>query len=306
MRRNLLSLALASAALIAVPAHAQMSDPVREMVEAAIATGDPETVNTVIAIARTTNPDAGDELDALLAGFQQEQAQLAAQQAAADELALQEAGIFENWSGQGQIGAFMSTGNSDNTGVSAALALQRTGIDWEHLLSVGADYQRTEGVTTREQFIAAYEARYNVNERLFAYGLAQFERDRFQGFSSRYSGSGGLGYRVLVEEDMQLAVKAGPAWRQTNFIDGTSQSSIAGLAALDFDWQIADNIALTQDASAIVDADNTTLVSLTGLEAGISNSLTARISYGVEYDSSPIAGAVSTDTLTRFTLIYGF
>jgi putative salt-induced outer membrane protein len=30
------------------------------------------------------------------------------------------------------------------------------------------------------------------------------------------------------------------------------------------------------------------------------------VSYTVDYNSNPPVGAVSTDTLTRFTLVYGF
>ena len=52
--------------------------------------------------------------------------------------------------------------------------------------------------------------------------------------------------------------------------------------------------------------EGTTLAARTGLEAGLGSSLSARFSYAVEYETDPLAGAVSTDTLTRFTLIYGF
>ena len=45
---------------------------------------------------------------------------------------------------------------------------------------------------------------------------------------------------------------------------------------------------------------------ITGLEAKVSDRLTTRLSYDVEYDSNPPAGAVETDTLSRFTLVYGF
>ena len=58
---------------------------------------------------------------------------------------------------------------------------------------------------------------------LFAYGLAQYERDRFQGFSSRYSLSGGLGYKVMTGKAAQLSLQAGPAWRRVDFLDGTSE-----------------------------------------------------------------------------------
>ena len=85
---------------------------------------------------------------------------------------------------------------------------------------------------------------------------------------------------------------------------------------LDFDWQLARSLKLTQDAnlvadaggstSVIVDSDTTSVLLSTGLEAKVSEGLTTRLSYTLDYDSNPPIGAVSTDTLTRFTLVYGF
>ena len=63
---------------------------------------------------------------------------------------------------------------------------------------------------------------------------------------------------------------------------------------------------MDKEALVIVDGSNTTLTAVTGIEADLIDSLKARLSYTVDYDSNPPAGAVSTDTLTRFTLIYGF
>lgn len=304
------------ACLVATPAHAQLAQPVRDMIEAAIATGDADTVKAVVDVARTTNPQDVAEIDAMFGNFQSAQAEEAAAAAAAEELAVREAGLFDNWNGEGQIGFFQSSGNTDSMGLTAQIALNREGINWEHKFRAAADFRRNNGATDREQFMAVYEPRYQINDRLFAYALGQYERDRFQGFSGRYSFSGGLGYRVIDNDALRLAVKAGPAWRKTQFVNGTSESNIAALAGLDFDWRISDRIKLTQDtnavadaggsAVAIVDSNNVTLNFVTGLEGKISDSLTARLSYTVEYDSNPPAGAVSTDTLTRFTLVYGF
>ena len=298
------------------PATAELPEPVREMVEAAIANGKKETVAAVIAIARQTNPDDADELDAIQEAFDKRQQELAAKEAEARQTEILSAGLFERWSGKGQIGAFQSSGNSSNVGVSLALALTREGIDWSHRIKASSDYQRSNGVTSREQYMLSYEPRFQINPQLFAYGLAQYESDRFQGFSSRYSASGGLGYRVIDKSDLQLSVKAGPAWRQTDFVDGRIESKLAALIGMDFDWAITDRISLTQDtnmvadaggsATAIIDSANTTLNLVTGMEAKISDALTTRLSYTLEYDSNPPAGSVSTDTLTRFTLVYGF
>ncbi|KLE35611.1 DUF481 domain-containing protein [Aurantiacibacter luteus] len=305
--------------LLAAPAAAQdlpLPDAARAMIEAAIVGGDASAVEAVTAAARTAFPANAAEIDTLLADYRARTAELAARQAAARQAEIRQAGLFDNWSGEGQIGGFQSSGNSNEIGVSAALALQRQGIDWEHRLRLSADYRRSDGDTSREQLLARYEPRYTVSERMFAYGLAQYERDRLQGYSGRYSLSGGLGYRVIDSDAAELNVQAGPAYRVTRRFDGTSASRLAALAGVDFKWQVSPAIKLTQDANStvetggeallVVDGSNTTLNATTGLEAAISDRLSARASWNIKYDSNPPASAVSTDTLTRFTLVYGF
>ncbi|WP_347303967.1 DUF481 domain-containing protein [Croceibacterium sp. TMG7-5b_MA50] len=299
----------------AVPAHAQLAAPVRAMIDAAMATNDADKVKVVADIAKQTNPDDVDEIDALQAGFRQRQRQLAEARTEVRQEALRDAGLLANWGGRGQIGAFQSTGNSSDVGVSASLELRRTGIDWTHLLRGSVDYQRSRGRTSREQYLAAYEPRYVISPRLFAYGLAQFEKDRFSGFDGRYSVSGGLGYQVLQGQP-SLSVQAGPAYRRTESIDGTTDTNLGALAGLDFSWRIMEGLRLTQDtdyvtetggrAQLIADGNNTSLLLVTGLEATIRDGFTTRLSYTVDYNSNPPGNAVTTDTQTRFTLVYGF
>lgn len=285
---------------------AELPESVRAMIDAAIAAEDEETVRVVINLARTTNPDDLAEIDAILSAYETDLAAAAAIEAATEEEAIRSASLFENWSGRGELGAFNATGNSSNTGLTATLALTRDGINWRHKLRARADFQRNNGVTTREQFLAAYEPNFKLSDRLFVYALAQYERDRFQGFSARYSASGGLGYDLIDNEDMALSVQAGPAYRRTERTNGTTDSNIAGLASLDFDWQLAESIALTQEASAFVQSGNSTYVSATGLQAGIADNVKVRLSYTVEHDTDPPVGAQSTDTLSRVTIIYDF
>ncbi|MBY6128991.1 DUF481 domain-containing protein [Qipengyuania aquimaris] len=311
--RYLLAPALLAAA---VPAAAELPEGVQAMIDAAIATGDAQKVATVLELARTTNPEEAETLDAIEAEWKAAQQVAAAEAAAAKEQEIREAGILELWSGEGEVGAFQSSGNTDSVGIAAGLKLKREGIDWSHRLRARVDYQRQNGVTSREQFLAAYEPRWQFNENMFVYGLAQFERDELQGFDARYALSGGLGYKLVDNEGLKLSIKAGPAWRVTEFSDGTSNSRIAGLFGADFDWEIFKGLNFTQDANAVaegggevqvlVDGSNTSINLVSGLDFKISDSLRSRLSYAVDYDSNPPAGAVSTDTLTRFTVIYGF
>ena len=303
-------------AAVATPATAELPGPVRAMIDAAIATGDRAKVATVVELAKQTNPDDIAEIDALHGEFLARQRELAAAERARKEEAIRTAGLLENWSGTGQVGAFHTSGNSSNTGVTLSLSLDRTGIDWQHRLRATADYQRSNGRTSREQLLVAYEPRYQIDEDLFSYALAQYESDRFQGFDSRYSLSGGLGYKLIDSRAAQLSVKAGPSWRRVDFLDGTSDNAFGALAGMDFDWQLASRLKLTQDANLVadtggsaaifVDSTSTSILLTTGLEAKVSDGLSTRLSYTVDYDSNPPTGAVSTDTQSRFTLVYGF
>lgn len=307
-RIECLSLGAIALALVSIPsqARADLPRPVKAMIDAAMATGDPEKVKTVVELAKQTNPDDVEEIDALHQAFLAAQEYLAAEQAAEKQEALRSAGFFDNWSGKGEIGASRSTGNSNELGLAAGLTLERKGLKWRHKLRAQADYHRTDGQTTKEQYLFAYEPNYTLTDGLFAYGLAQYERDRLQGYSSRISASGGLGYRFIDRENMQMSVKAGPAWRRTSLVSGRTEQNLAGLGAMAFEWKIADNLKLTEEASVFLQSDNNTLASATGLNARLNGNLSARISYSVEHDTHPPAGAVKTDTLSRFTLIYDF
>jgi putative salt-induced outer membrane protein len=310
------SLLCAAAMALPVAAHAALPEPVRAMIEAAIATGDKAKVAAVVEIAKQTNPDDTAEIDALDKAFKTKLVERATAESKRREAAIREASLFDNWHGKGEVGASRSTGNSHDTGVTLALTLDRKGIDWQHKLRARLDYQRSNGQTSREQYLFAYEPRYQIHSDLFAYGLAQYEHDKLQGLASRYSASGGLGYQLIDRRNLHLAVKAGPSFRHTEYIGGEAQDSVGALAGFDFDWQIAKRLKFTQDANmvadtggsavVIVDSTATTFKLVSGLEAKVSDRLTTRFSYTVDYNSNPPVGAIGTDTLSRFTLVYGF
>ena len=300
----------------ATAAQAELPEGARAMIDAAIASGDERKVATVIGLARSTWPEERSTIDAINDQWKITLAARRAAEAEAEQTALINAGMFDRWSGEGELGAFQSSGNTESVGVAAALRLDREGIDWTHALRVSADYQRSNGVTSRERYLVAYEPRFEMGENLFAYGLAQYEHDRFQGFDHRYAVSGGVGYTLLESDSATLSIKAGPAYRVTELTDGTRIDRLAALFGADFDWKLADRVTFTQDANAvtetggeallIVDSANTTLNLLSGIDFKVSNRLRSRLSYQLEYNSNARQNREQTDTLTRFTLVYGF
>ncbi len=307
---------LASPVVLATPARAELPEAARQMIDTALATGENAKIATVLDLARKTWPDDADEIAEIEGDWKKTRAEKAALAAQKKEEEIRAAGLFDRWTGEGQLGGFHSSGNSDTTGVTAGLNLTRQGIDWSHRLRARFDYQRQNGVTSREKYFASYEPRWEFKEDVFAYGLAQFDRDAFQGIDGRYSVSGGLGYQVIDKDRVSLSLKAGPAYRVTDYTDGRTENRLAGLAGLDFDWRIFDRLTLTQDTNAvaetggqavvIVDSSNTTLNLVTGLDFKATEKLRARMSYAIDYDSNPAVGSVSTDTMTRASIVYDF
>lgn len=281
-------------------------DPVRVMLHAAIASGKDDDVEAVGKLAKTARPDDAPEIEILLADYRAERKRLKDEAAAAERARLAQAKFWQNWKGEGQIGASHSGGNNKSTGINLGIALARKGIDWSQRMRAQTDYQRTNGRTTLERYLVEYEPQVRVSDRAFAFGLGRWERDRMLGFTARWNASGGLGYKVIDGKTMTLSLKAGPAWRQTDFVRTGRDSEISGLAGLDFGWQLSPTLRLTQTASTIVGESNTSTSSLTALNAKLTGGLSARIAYSAEIDSHPPTGVENVDTLTRFTLVYGF
>jgi putative salt-induced outer membrane protein len=281
-------------------------DPIGNMLAAAIASAKDADVEAVGKLAKETNPENAAEIEERLLAYRAERKRLRDEAAAAERAKLAAAKFWERWKGEGQIGASQSSGNTESVGLSAGLALARKGIDWTHKMRAQADYQRTNGQTSVERYLAELEPQYRINDRTFAYGLGRWEHDRILGYDTRWNLSGGLGYKVVDTKKMTLSLKGGPAFRQTDFVTGASDTELTALAGLDFGWQISPTLRLTQVASTIIGEANGSTSSQTALSAKLTGALSARVAYSAQIDTSPPPGIESVDTQTRFTLVYGF
>ena len=269
------------------------------MLEAAIASGNEGEVTTIVKYARTADPASGDAVLRVANDWRSARAR-------ERQTRIQRAGLLDLWSGRAEVGGFINTGNSETAGVIGILDLTREGLDWRHKLRAQGDYQRSLGVTTREQYLFAYEPNWKIDARRYVYGAAQFESDRFLGYNQRYSASAGAGYSPIKTSAVSLNLELGPAFRHTEFTDDTVESSLAARGNLDLDLKLSPGLTFTQDASAYLQRYNSTVSSSTALAARLIGPLSARVSYTVQYESMPPLGRVSTDTTSRASLVYTF
>ncbi|MGB7405156.1 MAG: DUF481 domain-containing protein [Pacificimonas sp.] len=295
-----MSLRLTCALLLIVIATPTFAAPIPAPIEDMLRAASPTDRKVVAKVAKATATDSVTEIDALVAA-------LSAAETAEKQAALATQGFWDGWSGEGSLGGSFSTGNTEETGVSAGLALEKRGVDWEHDLSFAADYLRTDGATRRERFYAGYTGRYDLSgDFFFAFGLLSFERDRFSGIDYRFTESLGAGYRLYDTDRFKWTIEGGPALRQTSFTDGTDENKVDLLGRTDIDWQISDSFTLTERAGFVLSRGNSSYFAKTAATATVLGDLKARLSLDVLHETEPPAGRVKTDTITRASLVYDF
>jgi len=290
-------LVLSALLLAAVPAAAQLPASVKAMVEAAARTGDQAKIDAVVGIAKDTNKGSEAEIDALVAA-------VAAERAATREAELKQAGFFDNWSGSGQLGASVSTGNSDSKTLAAGLALEKDGLRFRHKLDALIDIQEDNGVKSQERILAGYQLDWKLSERAYLWGRFEYEKNGQAGIRRRFSESAGLGYRVIDGERVKWDVEAGPALRQTLFED-YSDNSFAFRGGSRFLWKLTESTDFTNDTTFFVESAGS-VNNTTALTAKLFGSLSARIAFNLAWEEEPPQGLEQLDTTTRFTLVYDF
>lgn len=272
---------------------------IQAMLDAAMHSGSEGDVATIVKYATAAAPDSAERVS------KQASAWLQARQEAAKRK-LREADFFDLVRVRAELGGYVSSGNTENVGLTAQVDLKRDGIDWRHKLLLQADYQESLGQVTRERYLAAYEPNWKLSDRGYIYGAAQYERDRFSGFTDRVSLSTGAGYSAIKRPELKLDLELGPAFRSTRLITDATESNVAARGSLDLDWKVSRGITVRQNASAYLQDANSTISSKSALLARLLGPLSAQLSYTLQYESMPPAGRKTTDTTSRAALVLDF
>jgi putative salt-induced outer membrane protein len=290
---------LCSSFISAAAWAAPIPDPIVRIITEAARTGNPVTLQSTIDLAKATNPNSVAEIDALAGRLRGD-----AEEARIAKLRSQT--FFEGWTGEGEVGASLTTGTSKNKTVALGVHLTKEDLEWRHKIVAVANYQRSDDVTTAERYLASYEGNYRFTPRFYALGLLQWEQDRFAGFTARYSESIGAGYTIVDTPMFNWQISSGPALRQTKLVTHEGQSDTSLRADTLFLWNISPSTVFNEEIGAYVGGKDSTYFSTTALTTKIMGDLSARTSFNVTSESNPPPGIDNTNTITRVTLVYSF
>ena len=299
--------AAAQAADSVAPEAASALPPgVEAMIRHAAAKGDTDLLDKTSALAVETYPAHAKAIRDLHNGLVSERktAERAAKRANG-------ARVLAGWTGSGELGASLSSGNSDDKAVAFGLALSKETLSWRHRATATADYQRSDGQTSKERFTAGYEPNYFINDQFYVAGQFGWERDLFAGYRHRLTETVGVGYVVVDDGVNRLEVEGGPGARHTFYTTtperrAWNENEFVFRAAAEFVHQFSDDASFSQSAKSLIGAENRTVEAISALTTRINDLFSAKISFTVRNESDPPDDRKATDTISRATLVYSF
>jgi len=218
-----------------------------------------------------------------------------------------ESSIVAGWTGEVQLGASISTGNSEEWSVSGSTELGRKGLKWEHRLDASVDFRDVQGERTDERVSAGYRASMDfADPDWFALAVVRYDRDRSTGIKRRFTEGLGIGHKLIDSDNLDWEVTAGPALRQTLYEGGETENQLAAFASTEIAWEISETLTLREDASIVLDTETDTYRSETSLTKDLYGQLSARFSFTVEGETNPPPGNEKLDTYSRATLVLDF
>lgn len=221
-------------------------------------------------------------------------------------------GDEEGWSGQGEFGLVVTTGNSEtetlNTNLNAAFKADA----WVHKGGISALSASEDGDKTAERYQLTGKTEYHTSERSYWFGSLRYEDDKFSGFEYQGILTGGYGRVLLDGETTHLDLEAGVGVRRTKPAstlempnpEATSDAVARGAAA--YWWQFTENARLQNDFLVESGEDNTFVQNQLGLRLAINSRFSVKLGYEVRHNTEVPEGTEETDTVSTVNLVYAF
>lgn len=211
------------------------------------------------------------------------------------------------WTGKGEAGLAIATGNSDTRTANAKVTVGRKTGNWEHSAGLAGLYVRNDGDTTARRWETLLRTRYNFGGgRTFWFGGTRYEEDRFSGFDHQGVLDTGVGHKFIDAEKTKLSGQAGVGYKfwETIGTPNDKDNSVVGTAGLDFSYQLTETTSVTNNFGAEIASDNNFLQNEIGFAVKVSNRIALSLGYAVRHNTDPPAGFKKTDTLSVVNLVY--
>lgn len=207
--------------------------------------------------------------------------------------------------GNVQAGYNAQSGNTDSSTLLANSTLTWFRPDTAYSLWGSATNTTSSNVRSSERYQLAGRTRYNMTQQNYLFGQANWLTDRFNGYDSRSTFTGGYGRQLLNGPLHTLRLEFGPGVRHDEYHEGGRSTRALAYGAANYTYQLSDNTRFTQGLSALTN-EETVVNTETALNVAINQDFAIRLAYTVAYNTDPPTSAPkNTDTTTSVTIVYG-
>ena len=106
----------------------------------------------------------------------------------------------EGWSGEVELGFNRSTGNTETDNLLGRAIVHKNFLKWRNDLKLEIIRSSEDSVRTKESLLLELQSNRDFGKRYYAFGNLRYIDDKFGGFRTQTTLSGGIGWNVIKEE----------------------------------------------------------------------------------------------------------
>jgi len=212
-----------------------------------------------------------------------------------------------NWSGTGQLGFSMTSGNSDTENLTAGLKLSRESEKWVNNWSLDLLRASSDDVDTAERFTINTRNGYKLDDNDYIHNSTRYDNDNFSGFDYTITSSLGWGHQFYDTEDYKLTTEIGLGYKIEALDEDRSETNgMVLVGQLDYMRQLTDTMAFEDTLAVEAGEDNTFIQNDAGFVFKVSDKFGVKLAHQYRHNTDAPLGKDSTDTLVSANLVYDF
>lgn len=183
--------------------------------------------------------------------------------------------VFSGWTGTASAGATFITGNSESENVNASIRLIKSSAKWDHVLFASL-FRGTSSIVvetidpvsnqpTREivegdnsdRLTFGYQPKYYFNNKLYGFGLFDWETDEPANIDSTTRQIVGVGYSFFRNASGYLSGEIGVGNRTLEPVVGDDLDGGIGYLGVNYLNRISDTVSINADLRSDFGSENT-------------------------------------------------
>jgi putative salt-induced outer membrane protein YdiY len=228
-------------------------------------------------------------------------------------VAAEEDDVSGEFSGDAKVGFIYSKTDETSMSVNSGITLKYKEARWHHTGEFSTYYTKgneEDDGTNKNKII--YDVKYDITERIFAFGNAKYEHDQFATYREQALLVGGFGANIIDTEHSTLDVGAGPGYRYSKrqaFDDDLPNNSEKEMIAnffIEGQSKITDGLEAGGGVRVDYGSSNTTTTTHVFLKNKLMESLSLMLDAEYIYNSVVATGKTHDEIYSTLSLNYGF